>query len=466
MKFGAGLGLVAFIVLFICAPAYAQEARVDIFFDDDAVGSGYRDASWGTVSGADFLRLINGSKMPVEEEHARIGRTSGLIEYRHAGGSWALHVAAEGWPEFDLSEMDSLVLYLNGPEGIPAAELPWIGLEDGAKGHSAVVPLVDFIGDVDGNVETWQRVAVPLSVFAGGEFDIGRTQTVRFINGDVRTGVRRLWIDHIHATGIIEGAEPPPAPVGLEVREGDRSVIVRWEPPETAVRGYRVHRDAGEGLQVVEPLTIRTDFVDTDAVRAVDDAGIASEWSGDVAATPRSLADDEFLEILQRTAFDYFWKEAHPSTGQVRDRDNAGSACSIAATGMALSVLTIGIDRGWITREAGTGRVLTTLRSMWNTPQGSEPSGTSGYRGLYYHFLDCATATRAGTSELSTIDTALLMAGVIHAGEFFDLNEEDEEEIRRLARDLYERVEWDWAQARPPLIGHGWTPEAGHIRWD
>ena len=466
-------------VVLICVPfltaVQAQEARIDIFVGDDAIGNGYRDASWGDASGADYIRLVNGSKMPVVDDQARVGRTSGLIEYRHAGGSWALHIAAEDWPEFDLSGMDSLVLYLNGPETVPAGELPWIGLEDGAKVHSSVVPLADYVGDGEGDVGTWQRVALPLEALDSATFDITRTQTVRFVSGSTRTELRRLWVDHIHATGIIEGAQRPPAPAALETRDGDRSVIVRWEAPEADVHGYRVYRAVGESMEEVEPLTTRTDFVDTDvengvvyryAVRTVDEQGIASEPSADVTAMPRPLSDDEFLELLQRTAFDYFWNEADPLTGQVRDRDTPGSACSIAATGMGLSVVTIGIDQGWISREDGRSRILTTLRSMQETPQGPEQTGTSGYRGFYYHFLDCSTATRAGTNELSTIDTALLMAGVLHAGEYFDGMDHAEVEIRELAAALYERVEWDWAQVRPPLIGHGWTPESGHIRWD
>ncbi len=469
--------LVWLAVVLISGPvaASAQEARIDIFFADDAVGSGYRDASWGTATGGDYLRLVDGSKMPVEREHARISTTSGLIEYRHAGGEWALHIAAEGWREFDLTAMDTLVLYLSGPQQVPAEELPWIGLEDGAKVHSPVVPLKDYATDLDGEPTSWQRVAVPLVDLAGGGFDIGRTQTVRFVNGDVRTEVRRVWVDHIHATGIITGAEAPKAPARLEVREGDRSVVVRWRAPAGAILGYRVYRAGDSAFEEIQPFTTRQDYVDTDvengtayryAVISVDERSISSELSDDITATPRELSDEDFLELLQRTAFDYLWNEADSETGQVRDRDNPNSACSIAATGMGLSVITIGIDRGWITREDGRQRVLTSLRSMWETPQGPEAAGTSGYRGFYYHFLDCATATRAGVNELSTIDTALLMAGVIHAGEYFSGADDVEIEIRSLAAMLYERVEWDWAQVRPPLIGHGWTPESGHIPYD
>jgi hypothetical protein len=454
-------------------PAAAQDARIDIFIDNDSIGSDYRDASWGTASGGDFLHLVHGSKMPVETEHVLVGSTSGLIEYRHVGGSWDLFVAAEGWPEFDLSALDSLVLYLNAPQTIAAAELPRIGLEDGAKTKSGLVPLGSYSGALDGDPETWQRVSIPLSAFdASGGFLIERFQTVRFAHGGLNPETRRVFIDHIHAIGTIEGAVPPPAPTALETRDGDRSVILRWQPPDHDVHGYRIYRGEGESGALQElPLGIvtRSDFVDFSAengqtyryaVRAVDSQGIAGPHSEPVVARPASLSDEQFIELVQRTAFDYFWYEASPVSGQVRDRSRPGAACSIAATGMGLTALTIGIDRGWITREQGLERVLVTLRTLWTTPQGTATSGTIGHRGFFYHFLECDTALRAGTNELSSIDTALLIAGVLHTSTYFTEDDPLEAEVRSLADSIYERVEWTWLRTAPDgAISHGWYPD-------
>jgi hypothetical protein len=472
-----GFLLCASLCLSLLSTSQAQTVRIDIFFENDAIGSNYRDASWGTAQGGDYLRLINGSKMPVETSSAVRGSTSGAVEYQHVSGSWDLFIAAAGWAVFDFSSMDSLVLFLNGPAAVPAGELPRIGIEDGNKVRSGLVNLGDYIEGIDGDAGTWQRVAVPLvDIPRPPEFRIDRFQTVRFASGGPNSSQRTLWVDDIHAIGDVSDVEPPPRPSGLEARGGDRSVILYWEQPPVEVGGYRVYRSENGGEFVpISGLITRRDYVDvtpendvayTYDVRSVDSIGIESEPGIGIDVTPTALDDEAFVTLVQRTAFDYFWREANPVTGHVRDRDRQGAACSIAATGMGLTAITIGIERGWITRAEGRERVRRTLSGMWTAPQGTAAAGTSGYRGFFYHFVNCNTGLRAGTSELSTIDTALLMAGVLHVGEFFAGEHADEVSIRTLADNLYRRVEWTWAQVRHPRIGHGWHPESGHIVHD
>ena len=131
-----------------------------------------------------------------------------------------------------------------------------------------------------------------------------------------------------------------------------------------------------------------------------------------VAAADAQITEEALLDTLQRTAFDFFWNEANPANGLIRDRSADWSPCSIASTGFGLTAICIGIDHGWITRAEGRERVLTTLQTFWNAPQGSGASGVAGYKGLFYHFLTMDTAERTWDCELSTIDTALLFAGI------------------------------------------------------
>ena len=116
-------------------------------------------------------------------------------------------------------------------------------------------------------------------------------------------------------------------------------------------------------------------------------AGLAA-----LLATP-ALAEtvDAMLDSLQATSFQYFWNEANPSNGLIKDRDTAGSPCSIAAVGFGLSAICVGVDHGWVTRAAAQARVRTTLNTFWTGPQGSAASGIIGYNGLFYHFLDMNT---------------------------------------------------------------------------
>ncbi len=182
------------------------------------------------------------------------------------------------------------------------------------------------------------------------------------------------------------------------------------------------------------------------------------------AAAPAAPA--ALLSDIHRRTFDYFWQTTDAATGLVRDRYPADSPSSIAAIGFGLTSYGIGAERGYITRQQAAQRVLTTLRFLAALPQGPEPTGRAGYRGFFYHFLDIPSGLRTGTNELSTVDTTLLMAGVLFCREYFDGQSAEEAQIRKLADELYRRVEWTWAQARPPAIALGWHPETGFIAYD
>src|SRR6202789_3409290 len=144
------------------------------------------------------------------------------------------------------------------------------------------------------------------------------------------------------------------------------------------------------------------------------------------------------LQTLQRESFCYFLHESNAAHGLVKDKTAPDWPASIAATGFALAAYPVGIERGFMSRTAAVERTLATLRFFWNSPQGPEPDAT-GYQGLYYHFLDMRTGRRAWQCELSTIDSAFLLAGALTAGVYFDSDASDEREIRSLADQLYRR---------------------------
>jgi hypothetical protein len=185
-------------------------------------------------------------------------------------------------------------------------------------------------------------------------------------------------------------------------------------------------------------------------------------------APPEKFSSDaEFLEFLQRKAFDYFWLEVNPTNGLIRDRSRTNSYCSIAVVGFGLTAICIGIDHDWIPREQGRERVLTTLKTFGEKPQGESAAGTIGYKGWFYHFLHMDTGLRAWKCELSSIDTALLLAGMIHAREYFDGSHADEVAIRDLVNRIYARIDWHWMANGQDSLAMGWHPESGFIkrRW-
>ncbi len=181
-----------------------------------------------------------------------------------------------------------------------------------------------------------------------------------------------------------------------------------------------------------------------------------------------SPEQQQFLGDLQRDTFRYFWDITNPTTGLTPDRFPGPSASSIAAIGFALTAYPVGVEHDWISRAQAAERTLITLRFLWKAPQGPDAKGMAGYQGFFYHFLDARTGLRVGSSELSTVDTALLMSGVLAAKTFFDGPADNERTIRELADELFRRVDWTWAYSRkrPPLLSMGWTPEAGFLDID
>jgi hypothetical protein len=177
----------------------------------------------------------------------------------------------------------------------------------------------------------------------------------------------------------------------------------------------------------------------------------------------------KLLRHVQRCSFGYFVHEVNRSNGLVVDKTQEDWPSSIAAVGMALTAYPVGVNRQFISREEAVERTLTTLRFFAASEQSTGADAT-GYKGFYYHFLHMGSGKRAWQSELSSVDTALLIAGALAAAAYFDGAGDDEAEIRALATTLYERVEWDWMLTGKETLCHGWRPEPGcgflQYRWE
>jgi hypothetical protein len=176
--------------------------------------------------------------------------------------------------------------------------------------------------------------------------------------------------------------------------------------------------------------------------------------------TSLSKEDDQFLEEMERANFTYFWEQADPQTYLIKDRYDVrtggkGTVASIAATGFGLTALCIGEERGFVSSFEVRGRVLATLRFLWNK--------LPHHRGFFYHFANSKTGERMWDSEVSSVDTAILLCGALTCREHFQNTE-----IRQLARQIFNRVDWTWLSQDTALLPHGWMPETGFLpyRWD
>jgi hypothetical protein len=184
-------------------------------------------------------------------------------------------------------------------------------------------------------------------------------------------------------------------------------------------------------------------------------------WKGTAGSESRMLGG------IQREAFSYFLHETNVENGLVVDSTDAQAPASIAAVGLGLTAYPAAVERGFISRTDAALRSLATLRFFQESRQGPESDAT-GYRGFYYHFLDMRTGARAWQSELSTVDSAFLLGGMLAVAAYFDADQPVEREIRELADQLYTRVDWQWARNGGTTVTHGWKPESGFLpyRWE
>ncbi len=172
----------------------------------------------------------------------------------------------------------------------------------------------------------------------------------------------------------------------------------------------------------------------------------------------------ELLRTLQQESFSYFVHQTNPANGLVRDKSREGWPASIAAIGLALAAYPVGVERGFLTREDAMQRTLATLRFFAHAPHGPESDAT-GHKGFYYHFLDMESGRRAWRSELSSVDSAFLLAGMLAVAAYFKRQSAEEDEIRQLADALFRKADWQWMQNGAAAVSHGWTPEKGFLRY-
>ncbi len=193
------------------------------------------------------------------------------------------------------------------------------------------------------------------------------------------------------------------------------------------------------------------------AAPAPESTGVLRDWHTAALDPAHPAALDPFFADLEERTFRFFWETGNPKNGLIPDRYPTPSFASIAAVGFGLTSYPIGVERGYISREAARVRVLATLRFF---------IAADNQHGFFYHFIDMRSGARANESEVSTVDTALLLAGVLFVQTYFDSQDPQDMEIRALAEDIYRRVDWTWAQPRPPAVALAWTPEKGFAGLD
>ncbi|MDH5662381.1 MAG: fibronectin type III domain-containing protein [Elusimicrobiota bacterium] len=168
----------------------------------------------------------------------------------------------------------------------------------------------------------------------------------------------------------------------------------------------------------------------------------------------QGMSDEEFLDMVEEETFWFFWNETNPSNGLIQDRatnftSHTYDRASIASVGFGLTSICVAHSRGWISYNQAYNRILITLKTFRDGPVENE-------HGFFYHWLNMDTGARYGTSEVSSIDTTLFLAGALFAGQYFKGTE-----IETIADELYRAADWIWMSddGTHQFVNMSWTPE-------
>jgi hypothetical protein len=262
---------------------------------------------------------------------------------------------------------------------------------------------------------------------------------------------------------------PPVTPQNLHGFSYERHFMVEWNPnTESDLVGYKIYLSTGGSFNhfatVSKDKNIYMYYVQSIGVtryfkiRAYDTAGNESPLTDSIVCISHDMTDEEFLDMVQRATFRYFYNHGHPVSGLSRERLGSGETVTSGGSGFGLMALLVGIERGYISREEGTARILKILTFLNNT--------ADRFHGAFSHWLN---GTNGNVIPFSTIDnggdlveTSYMIQGIFTVRQYFDQNSIEEDSIRSLSTQIIDSVEWDWYRKNNGnfLYWH-WSPNYG-----
>ncbi|HEX9005930.1 MAG TPA: glucoamylase family protein, partial [Bacteroidota bacterium] len=351
---------------------------------------------------------------------------------------------------------------------------PYLFVADGHRVESPPVALTRFTGPLPGG--EWVRINIPLSAFKSGAqtLDLTRIAVVGFRQNQPDQTDHILYLDDIRIRGPEDPLAVAQAPLTIKARGFERHIDLSWPPAEEHGAFSLLISRSADGATFRPAGTQRagvgfyTDWVGETGgsfwyqVTALNEAGVASPPSAPVQASTRPMTDEELLTMVQESTFRYFWENAHPVSGLARENTPGDeNLVTTGASGFGVMTLPVGVERGFVQREAAAERMLKILRFL---------AAADRFHGAWGHFMDGRTGRliplfgkRDNGGDL--VETAFLIQGLLAARSYFDRDTRTETEIRRLVTSLWQEVEWDWYRRTPAsdfLFWH-WSPDQGWV---
>jgi exo beta-1,2-glucooligosaccharide sophorohydrolase (non-reducing end) len=466
-------------LLLTCILSLSAQAQFDydrhIAFDN-SVTAGFFYYSQGSVIAPSELELDH-NKFPVEQNHSVTPPNSLRLKWRsRSGGGWSMTLEVRsryGMPEFSGS---NLFVWCYSEEGLPAAASPRVYLNDSKGEGTASITFLGALPELP--AKKWTRVRLPVDSFRGlvndtkaPAFDPHKLAHIAFVQGLDDGQSHTLYLDNIEiADDPPANSQPPSVPTGLTAKGYDRHIDLRWAAtPDQTLQYYKIYRssDGGPytaiGIQRADRARYE-DFLGGSGksvsykITAVDTSGNESSTSSEVQASTRALSDDELLSMVQEACFRYYWEAAHPNAGMaIEILPGDKNLVALGSSGFGIMALVVGVDRGFITREQGSERMLKIIHFLAKADR---------FHGVWPHFLDGRTGKVIPyfgpyDDGGDLVETAFLMQGLLVARQYFNHDSAAEHELRDTVTGFWKTVEWDWYRQGPDpnfLYWH-WSPD-------
>ncbi len=476
MKFRSlALALFCFGSSFLLAQSYDRHTA----FDNSLPSGSFYDSHTEAVSPS-TLDVVDG-KLPVDETRFISPPNALRLKWQSAtGGDW--HVALEVRSGYAREQWqgDSLFFWCYSETELSRAQSPRILLQD-SEGHGT--PAILLIGDLEKiPAKKWIRLRLPFSSFVSPVkntsdhvFQPGKLHHIGVVQGLDDNQPHTLYIDDITIENEQAATQVPPAPQGLAAKGYDRHVELSWNNPgDSNIRYYKLYRsfDGKDftpiGIQKSH-LSRYEDFLGESGktarykISAVNQNYQESPLSAEVSASTHEMTDDELLTMVQEACFRYYWDGAQKDSGMALEiTPGDPNMVALGSSGFGVMAITVGVERGFITREQGVERMLKIAHFLEHADR---------FHGVWPHFLDGRTGkTIAYFGKYDdggdSLETALLTQGLLVARQYFNRDTPQERELRDTLTRLWRGIEWDWYRQTPTsdfLYWH-WSPDYGfHI---
>ena len=471
----------AFLITLLCAAStcFAQSYDHHVVFDNSLPSGSFYDSHTELVAPSQF-EIVDG-KIPVDETHFLSPPNALRLKWQSAtGGDWGAGLKVhENYGRIDL-EGDTLAYWLYSEDELTPGSSPRVSLRD-ANGNG--LPDKLLIGDLKVlPAKKWVHMRIPFTAFSSPtkdtsdrNFDPKKLSGIYIFQGLDDNKPHTVYLDEISVESAPAQTKAPATPIGLAAKGYDRHVELSWtKSTASGLRYYKIYRSvdaedfAPVGIQKSH-LNRYEDFLGVSGktarykISAVDVNYQESPLSAEVSGTTREMTDDELLTMVQEGCFRYYWDGAHPNAGMaIEITPGDENLVALGSSGFGVMAITVGVERGFVTREQGEDRMLKIVRFLEKADR---------FHGVWPHFLDGRTGKAVAyfgkyDDGGDSLETALLTQGLLVARQYFDHDNAKEKEIRDTITRLWRGIEWDWYRQKPDsdfLYWH-WSPDHGfHI---